>query len=79
MIEDIVSAIWEIIKDFILEVIFKIIETVIYSIGRLFLRLVTLGKYPKSYHLEKHENRICLTGAFVTFLICWAIVVYLLT
>jgi len=68
MIEDIVSAIWEIIKSLILDIIFQIVETVICNIGRLSLLLVTLGKYPKISHLEKHYNRICLTGGFVIFI-----------
>lgn len=42
-------------------------EFVIYWVGRIFLLLVTFGRYPRGKLAQEHEGRIICTGLAVTF------------
>jgi hypothetical protein len=48
-----------------------ICESLLYWIGRLFLLLLTLGRYPRAEQTEEHEGRIM----FVGFLVVVALVI----
>ena len=50
-----------------------IFHMVLFNIGRLFLLLVTLGKYPRGYALERDVEKISWVGAVVVVLI-WAVI-----
>jgi len=52
-------------------------DFVFFQVGRLFLLVITLGKYPSSHQLAQHEGRITLTGFFVTVAIVGVISVVL--
>ena len=45
-----------------------ICEFLIYWVGRIFLLVVTLGKYPRGRQVEEHEGRIICTGIVVIIL-----------
>jgi hypothetical protein len=58
----------------ILEFIFDIVA---YNLGYFFLKLVTLGKYPKKY-LEEHSIVVELTGLFLCALILASLAIIIL-
>ncbi len=74
MFEEIIELFWKIIKFIIREIVFQIIQIIIFNIGRFSLLLITFGKYPKGYVLEHHYNRICFAGIF-TLCLVWAAIV----
>ena len=73
ILETIVEFVIEVIK-FIFGYIFWSI--VLFNLGRIFLLIVTLGKYPCGAKLENDGNYISGVGVFVLFLIWSSIAVY---
>lgn len=69
----ILEAIGEVIKS-VLWYIFWCL--VLFNIGRVFLLVVTLGKYPRRENLEKDVNLISGVGVGVLFAIWSAIAIY---
>ena len=45
----------------------------LFNLGRVFLLLVTLGKYPRGIKLEKHVNLISGVGVGIMFSL-WALI-----
>jgi hypothetical protein len=73
IVETIVEFLVEVIK-FILWYIFWSI--VFFNLGRAFLLIFTLGKYPRGEKLETHANFISSMGFFVLFLAWSSIAIY---
>ena len=71
--DSILEAIIEFIK-FVLGYIFWCL--LLFNIGRIFLLLVTLGKYPRGDKLEKDVNLISGVGVGVLFAIWSSIAIY---
>jgi len=71
--ETIVEFVVEVIK-FIFWYIFW--SVVLFNLGRIFLLIVTLGKYPHGEKLENDGNYISGVGSFVLFLTWSSIVIY---
>ena len=53
-----------------------IFNIVLFNVGRLSLLLVTLGRYPRGYALEKDDEKISLIGIIVLALIWTGIAIY---
>jgi len=59
-----------ILRHFLWEIVAQIIA---FNLGRLFLLIITFGKYPKQKHLEKHEGIIMFSGFMVPVFV-WAFI-----
>ncbi|RWX45553.1 hypothetical protein H206_02669 [Candidatus Electrothrix aarhusensis] len=71
--EDILKAIWHVLKMFIF---MFLVNIVFYYLGFIVLKIVTLWKYPTKEMTKKDENIVICTGAIMPFFIfaCFFIV-----
>jgi len=68
IIEIILRPILAMIGYVVWDIIFLII---LFNIGRAFLLIVSLGKYPRGVYLEKHRDRIAGVG-FSMIVLAWS-------
>lgn len=60
--EGVIRSVFRILKWILVEALF---EVVFYWLGRIFLLIVTFGRYPRGTIANQHEGRISATGAFL--------------
>ena len=71
--ESILRIIGGAIRWFLWELIFRII---LFNMGRLFLLLLTIGRYPRGYALEKDDEKIIWAGIAILVVIWTTIAIY---
>ncbi len=71
--EGLLRFIGSVIRWFVWELIF---HWLMFSLGRVFLLLITLGRYPRGYTLERDADKISWVGVLVTVLIWASIALY---
>ncbi len=71
--EIVLKGIWHVIKFILWEILFYI---VLFNIGRAFLLIVTLGKYPRFNHIEKDSEKIAWFGFFLVICAWISIAIY---
>ena len=65
--ETLLKGIWGVVRFVLWQILFQI---VLFNIGRVFLLVITLGKYPRFKHIEKDSEKIALLGFFLV-IIAW--------
>ncbi|MDP5030400.1 MAG: hypothetical protein NWQ54_11230 [Paraglaciecola sp.] len=71
--EGLVRVILRVLRTILIE---GICESLCYWLGRWFLLILTLGRYPQYKQLEKHQGRITLVGIIVLITLVLVISVY---
>lgn len=70
MLETVARELLTIVKLLFLSVIWS---AVLFNLGRAFLLLATLGRFPRGRDLERHPNAISLAGVLVLVL-AWSLI-----
>ncbi len=73
IIEPFLRAIWAVIRFMLWAFLFY---TIMFNIGRAFLLIATLGKYPRLKHIENDTEKIGIFGLFLVILAWVALAIF---
>lgn len=73
LVEEAGRGIWAVVRFVLWHVLF---ELVLFNIGRVICLAFTIGQFPRSRHLPRHQNLVGCVGIVVVVVIWSAIAVY---